>query len=157
MEIQIDTREKQRAIVKILQEFDRRGIKHISSKLYVGDYMNFDNPKLIVDRKQNLQELCSNVCQQHDRFISEIKKANDIGIKIVFLIEHGGSVRCLQDVANWKNPRLKDSPLAVSGERLHKIMSTLKSYYNVDFEFCDKRNTGRRIIEILSRFSHEMG
>lgn len=150
MEIQIDTREKQRAIVKILQEFDKQGIRHISSKLYVGDYMSFDNPKLIIDRKQSLQELCSNVCQQHDRFIAEIRKANEIGIKIVFLVEHGKNITCLDDVALWKNPRLKDSPLAVSGERLHKILSTLKANYNVDFEFCDKRNTGKRIIEVLS-------
>ncbi len=150
MEIQIDTREKKRAIVKILQEFDKQGIRHISSKLYVGDYMSFDNPKLIIDRKQNLQELCSNVCQQHDRFIAEIRKANEIGIKIVFLVEHGKNITCLDDVALWKNPRLKDSPLAVSGERLHKILSTLKVNYNVDFEFCDKRNTGKRIIEVLS-------
>ena len=92
MEIQIDTREKQRAVVKILEEFDRQGVKHVSSKLYVGDYMTFDNPRLIIDRKQNLFEVCNNVCQQHDRFITEMKKANDIGIKLIFLVEHGGGI-----------------------------------------------------------------
>ena len=54
MQIQIDTREKAKAIQKILQEFDKQGITQISSKLYVGDYMNYDNPRLVVDRKQNL-------------------------------------------------------------------------------------------------------
>ena len=149
MEIQIDTREKQRAIVKVLDEFDRQGVKHVSSKLYVGDYMSFDNPRLIIDRKQNLFEVCNNVCQQHDRFISEIKKANDIGIKLIFLVEHGGKVKSLDDVAEWDNPRLKTSPLAVSGQRLHKILSTIQKNYNVEFLFCDKRNTGKRIIELL--------
>ena len=149
MEIQIDTREKQRAIVKVLGEFDRQGVKHVSSKLYVGDYMSFDNPRLIIDRKQNLFEVCNNVCQQHDRFISEIKKANDIGIKLIFLVEHGGKVKSLDDVAEWNNPRLKTSPLAVSGQRLHKILSTIQKNYNVEFLFCDKRNTGKRIIELL--------
>lgn len=151
MEIQIDTREKQRAIVKVLAEFDRQGVKYVSSKLYVGDYMSFDNPRLIIDRKQNLLEVCSNVCQQHDRFIAEIKKANDIGIKLIFLIEHGGRIRTLDDVAEWNNPRLKTSPLAVSGQRLHKILSTISKNYDVEFLFCDKRNTGKRIIELLSR------
>lgn len=150
MEIQIDTREKQRAIVKVLDEFDRQGVKHVSSKLYVGDYMSFDNPRLIIDRKQNLFEVCNNVCQQHDRFISEIKKANDIGIKLIFLVEHGGNIKTLDDVAEWKNPRLKTSPLAVSGQRLHKILSTISKNYNVEFLFCDKRNTGKRIIELLT-------
>ena len=149
MEIQIDTREKQRAIVKVLDEFDRQGVKHVSSKLYVGDYMSFDNPRLIIDRKQNLFEVCNNVCQQHDRFISEIKKANDIGIKLIILVEHGGKVKSLDDVAEWNNPRLNTSPLAVSGQRLHKILSTIQKNYNVEFLFCDKRNTGKRIIELL--------
>lgn len=71
MDIQIDTREKQRAIRKILKTFDDNGVKHFSSKLLVGDYMSLDNPRLIIDRKQNLQELCGNVCQQHERFKRE--------------------------------------------------------------------------------------
>ena len=44
MDIQIDTREKQRAIRKILKTFDDNGVKHFSSKLLVGDYMSLDNP-----------------------------------------------------------------------------------------------------------------
>jgi hypothetical protein len=150
MTIQIDTREKARAIQKIREYFDSNGIKTIDSKLFVGDYMSYDNPRLIVDRKQNLQELCGNVCQQHKRFTAELQRAYDAGIKLIILCEHGGGVKCLDDVKNWKNPRLKDSPLAVSGERLYKILSTMAIHYNVDFEFCDKRATGRRIVEILS-------
>lgn len=72
MIIQIDSREKAKAIQKIVAEFDRMGIKHPVSKLMVGDYMNYDNPRLIVDRKQNLTELCSNVCQDHERFRREL-------------------------------------------------------------------------------------
>ena len=40
MTIQIDTREKQRAVKQIISHFDKHGIKHYPSKLYVGDYMN---------------------------------------------------------------------------------------------------------------------
>lgn len=68
MIIQIDSREKARAITKIVAEFDRQNITHPVSKLMVGDYMNYDNPRLIIDRKQNLSELCNNVCNDHDRF-----------------------------------------------------------------------------------------
>ena len=46
MVIQIDSREKDRAIRKIVEEFDRQGVKHPVSKLMVGDYMNYDNPRL---------------------------------------------------------------------------------------------------------------
>lgn len=54
MVIQIDSREKPRAIGKILDEFDRQGVRHFVSKLYVGDYQRLDNSLLVVDRKQNL-------------------------------------------------------------------------------------------------------
>ena len=92
MDIQIDSREKQKAIQKILKEFDTQGINYFSSKLLVGDYMNLDNPRLIIDRKQNLSEICSNVTQQHERFKAELIRANQANIDLVFLIEHGGKI-----------------------------------------------------------------
>ena len=49
----------------------------------------------------------------------------------------------------WKNPRLKVSPLAVSGERLFRIMKQMELTYGIEWQFCDKRQTGKRIIEIL--------
>ena len=101
MDIQIDTREKQRAIRKILKTFDDNGVKHFSSKLLVGDYMSLDNPRLIIDRKQNLQELCGNVCQQHGRFKRELLKAIDAGIQLVILVEHGSDIQSLEDVWFW--------------------------------------------------------
>ena len=150
MVIQIDSREKERAIKNIVSYFDSNGIKHYTSKLFAGDYMNMDNPKIIVDRKQNLAELVNNVTHQHARFKAEIIRANDVGILLVFLCEHGGQIKTLQDVMSWKNPRLKESPLAMSGERLFKVLSTMEKTYNIKFQFCDKKQTGKRIVEILN-------
>ena len=151
MQIQIDTREKQRAITKILNYFDANGIGHHSSKLYVGDYMSMDNPRLIVDRKQNLNEICSNVCQQHKRFSDELVRAKNAGIHLIILCEHSSQIKTLEDVKNWKNPRCKDHPLAMSGERLYKVLSTMQNSdkYDVEFRFCSKANTGRVISNIL--------
>ncbi len=150
MTIQVDTREKARAIKSIVAEFDRRGINHFSSKLYVGDYMSLDNPRLIVDRKQNLLEVCTNVCGDHERFRSELIRAKRNGIQLVILIEHGDGIRTLEDVIFWENPRRAKFEKATSGETLYKILSTIRRKYGVRFEFCDKRETGRRIIEILA-------
>ena len=105
MDIQIDSREKARAIRKIIKTFDEQGVNHFSSKLLVGDYMSLDNPRLIIDRKQNLQELCGNVCQQHERFKKELIKAMQANIQLIVLIEHGPDVQSLEDVYFWKNPR----------------------------------------------------
>lgn len=149
LNIQIDSREKSRAIKKILSEFEKQGINHYVSKLYVGDYMNLDNPRLIVDRKQNLTEVCSNVCQDHERFRSELIRAKESGIKVIVLVEHGNGIETLEDVIWWNNPRLKSSPKAITGERLYKILETLERKYECEFQFCDKKDTGKRIIEIL--------
>lgn len=100
MVIQIDSREKARAIKKIVEEFDRKGIKHPVSKLMVGDYMNYDNPRLIIDRKQNLSELCNNVCQDHERFRRELLLAQENGIQIIFLVEHGNGIERLES-SDW--------------------------------------------------------
>lgn len=161
MIIQIDSREKARAIKKIIAEFDKQEIVHPVSKLMVGDYMNYDNPRLIVDRKQNLTELCSNVCQDHERFRNEIIRANENGIKLVFLVEHGERIECLEDVIFWQNPRRQKrkqvggkwqtvETKATTGETLYNILSTIQQKYGVEFLFCRKEDTGKRIVEILS-------
>lgn len=150
MVIQVDSREKARAIQKIIAEFDNRGIKWFVSKLPIGDYQSLDNPRLVIDRKQNLLELCGNVCQQHKRFKAELERANEYGIKLIVLCEHGRGIKSLQDVMAWENPRLKESPLAVSGERLFRILTAMSNKYGVEFLFCTKQETGKRIVEILS-------
>ena len=147
MIIQIDSREKDRAIKKIIEEFDKRGVKHPVSKLMVGDYMNYDNPRLIVDRKQNLSEVCNNVCQDHERFRRELVLAQENEIQLVILVEHGKGIQSVEDVVWWVNPRGGKS---MQGDILYKIMQTQERKYGVRWEFCDKTQTGRRIIEILS-------
>lgn len=151
MFIIIDTREKKDAIQKILATFDRCGIKYSRDKLPVADYWTMDNPKVAVDRKQNLLEIATNVAQGHDRFVRELTKAKEMGIHLVILCEHGTQVRELTDVIRWENPRLKQSPLALTGERLYRIMTAISKKYGVEWQFCTKADTGYRIIEILSR------
>lgn len=149
MTIQIDSREKARAIQKILAEFEKQDIKHFVSKLPVGDYISLDNPRFAIDRKQSLAEVAVNVGQDHARFKRELERAVEYGIKLIFLVEHGGSIKTLEDVQNWVNPRLKEHPLALTGPRLYKIMLTMQNKYGIEWHFCDKRCTGKRIIELL--------
>lgn len=162
MVIQIDSREKARAIRMIVEEFDRRDIKHPVSKLMVGDYMNYDNPRLIIDRKQNLSELCANVCQDHERFRRELLLAQRNEIQMVILVEHGRGIRRLEDVIWWDNPRRwkrvrnqktgkweEVETKAMQGEVLYKILRTQERKYGCRFLFCEKEDTGREIIRIL--------
>jgi len=149
MRIQIDTREKPRAIEKILSDFDRQHIDYFKQKLSVGDYMDVENPKYVIDRKQNLLELAQNVCQDRERFIRELKRAKAEGIQLDFLVEHGYGIFDIEDVKKWTNPRLKVSPLAVSGERLYKILKSLEASYGVHFYFCSKEWTALVLLKLL--------
>jgi hypothetical protein len=177
--VQIDSREKSRAIQKIIQEFDKQGVKHYISKLWTGDYMSLDNPRLIIDRKQNLSEFCANVCQNHIRFRNELIRAQENGIKLIILIEHSNRISSIDDVEVWENPRRKvrkrvwvEDDLktdecgeeywvaahwgfeeietkAMTGKTLASVMRTQERKYGCEFHFCDKLHTGKKIIELL--------
>lgn len=149
MTIQIDSREHKWELARIQRQLTALGCRTIVSKLYVGDYQSLDNPRLVIDRKKNLQEICGNVTQQHERFQRELLKAMDAGIKLIILIEHGDDIQTLEDVYFWDNPRLAESPKATTGKSLYRSLCTIRDQYNVRFEFCTKSQTGAKIMELL--------
>lgn len=160
-----DTREHKTEWDRIKKQFDVLGVRYDRCKLYCGDYQEVSNSLLVIDRKKDLQEICGNVCQQHERFQRELMRAREAGIHIVILCEHGADIKSLEDVKTWQNPRRQpriawvnghrqrvvDSPNALTGEQLYKTLTTIKERYGIDFEFCTKDETGKRIIEILAR------
>lgn len=104
--ILIDSREKPKAITKIIKYFEDNAIYYDTSKLYVGDYQSLDNPKIVIDRKQNLAEIMQNVTQK--RFRNELIRAKKAGIHLIILIEHSKDITCIDDIPlKWKNPRLE--------------------------------------------------
>ena len=164
MQIQVDTREHAKEWERIKAQFDAAGVNYFRSKLFVGDYQSLDNPRLVIDRKKDLQELCGNVCQQHERFKNELIRAIQNGIKIVILCENGEDIQTMEDVYFWQNPRKHRivwktvngkrvktvvSEKAVDGYQLYKSLCTIRDRYNVDFVFCQKHETGQKIVEIL--------
>jgi hypothetical protein len=145
-----DTRQQARKHETKYKWFAENGIKVERCRLYVGDYTLPTNQSICIDTKKDLQELAQDVCQQHERFRAELVRAQEAGIHLIVLCEHGGGIKSLEDVYFWVNPRRQHSPGAISGQRLFKILNTMQEKYGVRFEFCDKRQTGRRIVEILT-------
>lgn len=138
-----DTREQKNAHVKAY--FDRHGIPYIEKKLETGDYM-IEGGTISVDRKRTLEELSCNLLNPQDkkRFMREVKRAREQGIQLVVLCEHGKGVKELRDVAQWQS-----SYSPVTGRALMDAMYRVSVSYGVRFEFCSKRSTGKRIVEIL--------
>ena len=52
-------------------------------------------------------------------------------------------------MVNGKREKYVVSAKAVDGNQLYKSLCTIRDRYNVQFEFCEKKDTGRRIIELL--------
>lgn len=148
----VDSREKPKAIGNILQHFDKCGIDYDVSKLLFGDYIDYNRPQLSIDRKQNIAELAKNCTSEHERFRRELERVKKAGAELVLLVEQNRykdrgewvQVRDIIDLMRWSSPHTM-----VRGERVYRILASWVAKYPLRVEFCDKRSTGRRIIEIL--------
>lgn len=143
-----DSREKARAIKKIISEFDIQGIQHFSTKLFVGDYMCPNDPLTFIDRKQDVNEIAQNAVAGNARFKAELERMKCIGAKMYILIEQdqidGKKIESLEDIIPWENRYG-----AVQGERIYRILKCWENKYDIEFVFCKKADTGKKIIELL--------
>ena len=148
----VDSREKPKAIKTILKEFEREGVPYSVTKLFIGDYQDYGNPFLIIDRKQSIQELAANCTRDHDRFKRELERAKSVGARLVILVEQNRykdrdkwiHVETIEDIMLWSSPHT-----TIRGERVFRVLRAWMSKYDIDVQFCDKRQTGKRILEII--------
>ena len=133
------------------------GIRIVRTKLLVGDYMLAGagdglgggiKGDISCDSKMGIAEIASNCFQEHERFRAECQLAQDLGIKLVILIEEvppGGDVR------NWVSPldRYGKPKYKFDPGTLAKVMATMTERYGVQFRFCDGRSTGKVLMEYL--------
>ena len=148
----IDTREKPKAIQSILRTFEESNIIYESTKLLFGDYMDFNRPHIVIDRKQNIAELAKNCTTDHVRFKAELERAKAAGAKLVVLVEQNRykcgdrwvSVNDLTDIIYWSNPHT-----TIRGEKVYRVLRSWCARYDLEVQFCDKRSTGKRILQII--------
>ena len=143
IKLQIDSREKKNE--HILRYFDRHGIDYEIRKLDIGDYM-LDGGAISIDTKRSVDELASNMLNRkdHARFLREAKRAADSGIKLIVLLETS-KYKSIPDLREWRS---KYS--GITGRSLMDAVYKTHIAYGVEFLFCPKISTGRRIIELLS-------
>jgi hypothetical protein len=142
--ITVDSREKKNQ--HILDHFNRHNIEYEIRKLDTADYWNDENPNVLIDRKQNLNEVAQNLCSpDSSRFWREVRRSYNDKQKFIVLIEHGPNIKSLADVSSWQSKYSR-----ISGSRLQAEMYRVGIAYNIQFEFCSKRSTGKRIMELLS-------
>lgn len=148
----IDSREKPKAIRSIVKYFYEIGLHHETSKLLIGDYMDWNRPGIVVDRKQNIAELAKNCTQDHERFRRELERAKKVGTTLVLLVEQNRykdrdgwiRVETIEDLMLWSSPHT-----TIVGEKIYRVLRSWMAKYPLQVQFCDKRQTGKRIIEII--------
>lgn len=148
----VDSREKPKAITGILDYFERNGIEYEVSKLLFGDYMDYSRPGLVIDRKQNIAELAKNCTREHERFRRELERVSKTGSKLIILVEQNRykdrdewvQVRQIVDLIRWESPHTM-----VRGEKVYRVLASWCAKYPVEVRFCDKRATGKQIVNIL--------
>jgi len=150
--ILVDTREHKDAITNILSSFLKSGYEYERSKLYFGDYMEYGNPLLVIDRKQNIQELAQCCASDHERFKRELERAKKVGAHLVILVEQDRyqdrdewiRVQTIEDLMRWSSPHTQ-----VRGEKVYRVLASWMVKYPISIRFCHKRDTGKEIIRIL--------
>ena len=148
----IDTREKPKAIESVVKTFESSGITYERTKLLFGDYMDYNRPGIVIDRKQSIAELAKNVTVERQRFVAELERAKAAGAKLVILVEQNRykdrdnwvSIKHISDLMLWSDPHTK-----IRGEKVFRVLAELTYKYNIEVTFCDKRVTGKKILEII--------
>ena len=125
------------------------GVRVIRSKMIVGDYTLPADQRICIDTKKDMVEVSQNIFQDHARFRRECELAKDCGIHLVVLIEDN-TVANWDELLKWTNPQPNRSALTPNGERCYKVMKAMEYSYGVEFQFCNKKNTGKRILQILT-------
>lgn len=148
-----DTRQQKES--HILKEFDKQNIMHIRTGLPSADYMTlrynngfvFDY-SVLIDTKKDVLELVGNLCHtsEHERVKREIEKAKELGCKKFIFLIGDNKIKHISDLQNWQSPHTK-----VRGITLLKIMHTMTERYGVRFIFCQKKDMGKKIIELLEK------
>lgn len=150
--ILVDTREKPKAIEGILKYFDSFGYDYERTKLLFGDYMDYNNPSLVIDRKQNIQELAQCCASDHERFRRELDRVKKVGAHLVILVEQNHyqdrdawiRVDTIEDLMRWSSPHTQ-----VRGEKVYRVLASWMAKYPISVRFCSKKDTGKEIIRIL--------
>ncbi len=159
--IQIDTRQQVGKHANIDSWFDSHGIEYFYQKLDFGDYAEVDNGgNIVVDSKQDIQEVAGNVGHDHARFVRECDRAAEAGYRLYILVEEHPEYADRDLLATWvsggcrKCDPLESKCVArrfkpLNGPTLRKIIDRIEYDHGARFLFCDKRDTARVICELL--------
>ena len=86
MIIQEDTRQKPSKNADIRKQLEALGHTVRRFGMLCGDYQIFGKGDIVIDTKQDMNEVYSNVITDHERFANEARLAREAGIRLIILV-----------------------------------------------------------------------
>ena len=137
------------------------GYKLLTSKLPLGDYAFINDLSVVVDTKKDILELIMDMHKDHKRFRNECILALENKIQLFIMVEE---IPPNNRIDEWKSPIWKsDTRYHSKGQKVtntdmvafRKSLITMQEKYGVKFLFCDKKDTGKKIVELLKGNQNE--
>lgn len=160
-----DTRQQARKHNNIEKWMAAHGVDFAprAAALPFGDYM-LEGSNISIDSKQDVQEVAGNIGRDHARFVRECDRARAEGYRLIILVEEHPEYSDRSKLHGWVsyvcrrcrrcNPlrdkgckKYRSKPM--NGPTVARIIGKLEEDHGVRFEFCSKRDTARRICELL--------
>jgi ERCC4-type nuclease len=147
----VDTREdKGKPIIKYLE---KRKIPYIRKKLEFGDYscmikqnddlgLPFDitlEKNIVIECKQNLEEISGNFTQSRERFENEFIRAKNSGCDIHLIIENG----------SWEDIQKHRYNTKYNEKSFYNSLLSFQKKYDVKIDFVSSELSGLHILRIL--------
>lgn len=134
------------------ERFESMGVDLVRCKLPYGDYAR--PPAVACDTKKDIQELASDMWQQHDRFHRECEGAASCGCLLVIVVENEHGVRSLRDLERWTEPahetkRRGAGRVPIDGAKLAKACRTMTGRYGVGFVFCAPEESAAMVLGVI--------
>ena len=153
MTLLVDTREQ--PTERLEKRIMAAGLPHIWKKLDYGDYScQFTLPdgrvvdfssRVAIERKMNLDELCTCFGRERKRFEHEFERAKADGCRIYLLVEN----------ADWEKAYGGKYRSLYSVNALIASIAAYRARYGMQLDFCRPETTGRLIRDILYREAKE--
>lgn len=149
----IDSREKPTKEAK--KRWDAFGVPYRIQALKSGDYTaEFTLPNgetislenvAVIERKMSITEICSNFCQNRDRFIREFERIKESGAKVYIIVEG----------ATWENVYNGKYRSQMNPNALVANLTAWMARYNAHIVFCKAETFPKICKEILYREAKE--
>jgi len=159
MILYMDTRQQEGKHELKIQYWKSQGIELVTKKLDYGDYMLEGNDTLSIDTKKDFTEIEGNLIHDHKRLVRECDRAEEAGVRLIFVVENECGICNLAQVDSWQNPRYwawkfkhdrgYKGKECTSGPKLRRIMETFERRHNATFLFTSPEQSGRLVLDLL--------